>query len=610
MTVTSGRWVGRVWSARAAVAVLTLSILTGPLVGALTGCAGLPESSAVQQGLEIGPPVVAPLQVRFEPPRAGATPIEILRGFLAAGVDLDEDAAAPRAFLTGSAFSRWDPLGEVVIHSGSVPVITMISASKLQLRGTVDAVIAPGGRYVEQPPGAVRTVDIGMEQLSDGEWRIAALPKAFGLWLSRSYADQTFAPFRMHYLSASSRILVPDVRWFPLVGGGLATTLARAQLEAVPAYLKGAAGTGFLAGTGLSVDAVPMEAGTAVVDLTSRLLDASSQRQRGAWAQLLATLYQIPGVDRVAVRVDGKPLALADTRSPVQSIGDLGYAGPGSVSGPQLLTRVGRKLTMSERATLRGATERLPPKHQEATRVLPSLGPEWVDVAAAPKVSEVAAVDSTRSVLQLWSTAFGSTIRTERLGQGLAPPAYDRYGVLWVAGRDQRNQPALWVLRPRALAGETLSRVDLKELNGAQIASIRVASDGQRVAIITRSVAGRTQLGISGITRDRAAVPLRLSAPVPVGGSLVEARDLTWIDDITLGVLGRAAADRVVRPYVVPLARPSVPLASVAGLARIVATGDGLRGLLVLTTGGAVLAPVGSRWQDVGLLLDVAVPGS
>ncbi len=557
MTVTSGRWTGRVWSARAAVAVLTLSILTGPLVGALTGCAGLPESSAVQQGLEIGPPVVAPLQVRFEPPRAGATPIEIVRGFLAAGVDLDEDAAAPRAFLTGSAFSRWDPLGEVVIHSGSVPVITMISASKLQLRGTVDAVIAPGGRYVEQPPGAVRTVDIGMEQLTDGEWRIAALPKAFGLWLSRSYADQTFAPFRMHYLSASSRILVPDVRWFPLVGGGLATTLARAQLEAVPAYLKGAAGTGFLAGTGLSVDAVPMEAGTAVVDLTSRLLDASSQRQRGAWAQLLATLYQIPGVDRVAVRVDGKPLALADTRSPVQSIGDLGYAGPGSVSGPHLLTRVGRKLTMSDRATLRGATERLPTKHQEATRFLPSLGPEWVDVAAAPKVSEVAAVDRTRSVLRLWSTAFGSTIRTERLGQGLA-----------------------------------------------------VASDGQRVAIITRSVAGRTQLGVSGITRDRAAVPLRLSAPVPVGGSLVEARDLTWIDDITLGVLGRAAADRVIRPYVVPLARPSVPLASVAGPARIVATGDGLRGLLVLTTGGAVLAPVGSRWQDVGLLLDVAVPGS
>ena len=48
-------------------------------------------------------------------------------------------------------------------------------------------------------------------------------------------------PFAVHYVSASRRATVPDVRWFPL--DRLATRLARAQLDPVPDHLVGAATT-------------------------------------------------------------------------------------------------------------------------------------------------------------------------------------------------------------------------------------------------------------------------------------------------------------------------------------------------------------------------------
>lgn len=105
-------------------AAAVLAVFGAVLAGTLTACAGLPTSGPVRQGLDMGPQIVPPLRLRFEPPRAGASPAEIVRGFLTAGSDLDDDAAAPRAFLTGRALREWQPRSRVVVHAGTRPRIS------------------------------------------------------------------------------------------------------------------------------------------------------------------------------------------------------------------------------------------------------------------------------------------------------------------------------------------------------------------------------------------------------------------------------------------------------------------------------------------------------
>lgn len=578
---------------------------------ALSGCGGLPESGPVRQGLEVSPPNPPPLRLRFEPPRAGADPIEIVRGFLAAGADLDDDAAAPRAFLTGRALRGWDPRTRIIFHSGpGSAVITRTGSSTVQLTVQADAIIDADGRYAEQPRGATRTAMIGIARQADGEWRIASLPADFGLWLSSGYADQIFAPFRLHYLSTASRTLVPDVRWLPLVGGGVATTLARAQLEPIPRYLSGAVATGPPPGTKLSVGAVTIESGVATVDVSGRLLAATTQNRRGAWAQLLATLDQAPGVNQVALRVDGQPLQLPDVASPVQSIGDLGYGGPGATVGQRLLTRVGSRVAVLDRAVLRGTTDRIPGRSGDADLVFPTLGAEWSGLAASPELTELVAIGTGGSVVQRWSTGGARTIRYERLGRSFAPPSYDRHGVLWLAGIDDQGRSAAWAVRSGAPTSTQPARVALPDLDGQVITGLRVAADGQRVAMVLRSGPGRARLGIAGVIRDPQGLPVRITEPIPVGGALIDVTDLAWIDDITLGVLGRGPTDRAVRPYSVPLGRSSTALAQVAGAHRILTTGEGRSGLLVLTRDGQALAATGTRWQGLGRFSDIVVPGT
>ena len=72
---------------------------------------------------------------------------------------------------------------------------------------------------------------------------------------------------------------MPDSRWFP-IGSRLATTLARAQLSAVPAHLAGAVTSGVPTGTRLAVNAVPVDNGKALVNLSSEALSADPGASR------------------------------------------------------------------------------------------------------------------------------------------------------------------------------------------------------------------------------------------------------------------------------------------------------------------------------------------
>jgi len=154
------------------------------------------------------------------------------------------------------------------------------------------AEVDSAGRYREMPAGTLAHATFALQKLDVG-WRISLPQKGFGLWLSATDLDRIYQPFTIAYVSTASRTIVGDRRWFPITSG-LATTLARAQLAPVPSYLSGAVQTGVPAGTALAVDAVPIQSGLAVVDLSAAALSADPDLRRAMWAQFVTTLMQVP----------------------------------------------------------------------------------------------------------------------------------------------------------------------------------------------------------------------------------------------------------------------------------------------------------------------------
>ena len=153
------------------------------------------------------------------------------------------------------------------------------------------------------------------------------MPDNFGTWLSRADLDRLYDPFRIYYVSAGDHRLVPDIRWLPL-GTGLATRLARSLLAGVPDYLKGAVRTDIPAGTQLAVDAVTIDSGTAKVDLSATQLGNDPGQRQNLGAQFLATVTQAPGVERVALQLEGADLQMPNGDSTVDSLSALGLRHP------------------------------------------------------------------------------------------------------------------------------------------------------------------------------------------------------------------------------------------------------------------------------------------
>ena len=173
----------------------------------------------------------------------------------------------------------------------------------MRVTAPIVAEVDDAGRYRETPAGTSAQATFGMQKLDVG-WRISVPPKGFGLWLSARDLDRIYRPFTIAYVSKSARTIVGDQRWFPITTG-LATTLARAQLAPAPAYLAGAVQTGVPTGTVLAVDAVPIQSGRALVDLSAAALSADPDQRRAMWAQFVTTLMQVPSVTQISLTVEG-----------------------------------------------------------------------------------------------------------------------------------------------------------------------------------------------------------------------------------------------------------------------------------------------------------------
>ena len=196
-------------------------------------------------------------------------------------------------------------------------------------------------------------------------------------------------------------------------------------------------------------------------------------------------------------------------------------------------------------------------------------------------------------------------------GKDLTRPSYDSLNGLWVAG-DAGGAAKVWVIDTSVTPMEKARPrvIPVPWLANRSVLALKVATDNQRVAVITSDrEGGDVRVVVAGIVRSASGTPLSLSPePLRVGWTLTAARDLAWVDDSTLAVVGRVSPTEAMGPQLVEIGGKVTAMPPVPG-ARLVTNTGGIRGVVVLTDQDKILARAGSGWQVLQSGTDFLIPG-
>lgn len=583
-------------------AVAGLAVAASLLV---SGCAGLARSGPVEAGLEVGSGNPPELRVTFPGPVPGAGQESIVRGFLRAGATSGGVYDNARAFLSTRAAEKWGPDRTlVVLADDSSPVAELVDTATVKVTGRAAGTIDAEGRYTAAVPGSTVSATFRLAT-AGGEWRVSELPEGFGRWIIRADVTRLVQPYAMHYLSTSRRALVQDIRWFP--SDKLATRLARAQLAAVPAHLRGAATSAVPDGARLLGDAVSVDAGVATVNLISSRLGPGEATRQNLWAQYVATLTQDPAVSRVALSVDGVPVDLAGLDGSAGTLAEVGFEPPPGVALAAPVVRRGTEVVGFDPAS----TEQDP--RQPTTPVTyPPVDGAFRHLAVSADGTELATTDPGGGGVSRWRGANRYEVPLD--GDAVGSPSYDRRGWLWMGAVSAEGDagPRLWVVDTRVAPadpeGARARAVAASWLDGRRVLESRVSPDGDRVAVLSVAADGSGhRIDLAGIVRGAGGLPERLATPLRLGASVTRAVSLTWLDERTLATLGSLGGSAL-QPAVVTVGGEVRGLTAVKDAVAIASTG-GERDLFVTTGAGRLFARAGSQWVDNGAANDLAVPG-
>lgn len=582
----------------------SVAVAAGVLGALLAGCgASLPDSGQAGPGRDVGEAAGEPLQAVPEGPRPGAQPAEVVGGFLHAGAGFEDDHAVARTFLTGAAVTTWRPGRRTLVYPDDRTLTVTASGTgsvrRVVARAPVWGTVNDAGELVLAEPGTTANAEFEVARVGR-VWRIQQVASDVGLWMPRYEFERLYTAVRVSFVAAGTRVLVPDLRWYAGARAGLATFLVRELLRGPPPALRGAVTTGAPPGTALSVDAVTTSAGIAQVDLSSIALRATADERQQLWAQLSATLRQLPQVSGIDVTVAGAAYPVAGVAAPAGS-GDLGYSEDVKVTGPALVLSGGRLLQVDS------ATGRL--TADRSGRFVGDVDVSGLrSVSAGPESGLLVGVESAGT--RLVRVAPSSPREVLARGLDLAPAVIDRAGWAWTADRGLPDTVLLSPATTSALAavgpGQRTATLRTTWLEGRRVLTVDVSRDGARVAVVSVGEGGRTRLDVAGVVRDAAGRPTALAAPRGAAQGLAGVRDVSWADRINLAVLAGPAD--ALQPYQVEVGGLVTALPTVKVPAVSTWAGDGLRAVYVATTTGQVLVRSGSGWRTVGPGSAVSIP--
>ena len=526
---------------------------------ALTGCATLPTQIDVQAG-----PELIPLEQQefsyYSPasPEAGASPQEIVSGFLAAGTGPQNDYAVAREYLSENFATRWKPDTQTLIRVG-VPIYQSAGENLQLVDITLGARVDENGRYENLEPNQL-SLRFQLD-LEDGEWRITSAPNLTVVTLP--VFSVVFSALPIYFLDTNSAQLVPDLRWFPS-RASTATRLVNAVLAGPADWLKETVVSAIPTGTALTVNAVRILDGVARVDFDANALEANS-RQRGLMlAQLRSTLLQLPGVLDVALSVNNSSQEISAAAIP----SPLGPTTTYALNSEELL-----RLSGSEAGVVAGTDDAV-------SELAPSGFASLADGSIFALVGE-------NGLFRIIRQGLGYTQR-QLSDASYREVEYDRDGNLWAFGS---NASSVTIYDPSDTPRFLETDYEGELLAGA------VSPEGARLALITKSDEGLSVL-VMGIIRDASGKPFRLERGLEFEPVLGDAISVSWQGLTSLRVLERTASGlTALSEY--PLTGPREQLNMPPAIGERLESGSTLITSYLLTETDEVWAFSSNAWRRV-----------
>ena len=534
----------------------------------MMACTSIPSSGPVNSTARTTG--VDTSDVDFLPPgpSTGATPEEIIAGFIAAGTAAQENYRVARSYLADEVREDWNPNASVLIRRGE-PLVSVVSNTVARYVVPVVAGVDELGRFSTSASVSSQTLDFRLV-LEDNEWRISGLSD--GIVLTEAAFGEAFSSYRLSYFSAGYRELVPDVRWFAS-RGEVSSKIVRALLEAPSFWLdQGATVSAFPEGTQLALTPIPVVDGVASVDLTTRVLTADEVTRSRMLAQLTASLAQVQGISSARISVNQNDLVISS----------LGEEGPSLASG-----RDPRSVVLRDRRfgyVQGGSVSEI----EGLSSAMASLIPQKIFYSAEYDRALATRTDG------LWSLEPGSEPIIIDPRAGLVRGIIDNCGFVWSSTRESSPEMAQ-IITPQ---GDVVP-FPLDIGGSSELVSFELARDDTRLVVLVQTETGvRVLLG--AITRDDTCQPVFVGEFVELGPVDGTAVDAAWIDDsrIVVAIKEDTTGQGEVLVFDVSgqsstLGRPFRPVTLVGGV-------GGISGLRLLAEDGLIYQPRGNGWQATG----------
>jgi hypothetical protein len=536
----------------------------------VTGCSTVPSSSATVQITDAPSRPTESVGVEPLPPEPGATPEEIVRGFIEAAASTRPGHPVAKEHLTPAAGKTWSDEGSITLLSPDFATVTT-SPGSVTLSANPVGTVDPRGVFTVGGTG-VFTRQFNLEQVG-GEWRISDPPN--GLIMLEPDFERIYVERDVFFLDPTRQRVVPDPRLL-IKGDAQPTALIQRILDG-PSGPIAAGVRNPLTGAQLR-NAVTITDQSAVVDLTGLPVDPAPVLSE-ICAQIVWTLA--PLSQTVEIRVDGEPVDINGV-PPQQTREDWAAFDPDAVP----LDAVGHYLSGG---ALHTVTAGAPTPGPAGTGV---YGLSSAAVSAEPRTGKLTFLVGVRS------DASGAVLYAGPYDKDLAP----------VLNATTLSAPTVaatrsegWVVRdgtdvvrvPAGAAAQAVSAPTLKGLGRANV--LRLSPDGVRAALVVLGPAGSGLYVGTVVRAEDGGVELRdLRGIAP---SLSQVVDVAWRDSGNLIVLASDQRQDRVDPYTVGVdgwALSTLPSAGLPSQPESVAAAPTRQPLV--DAGGTIWQLAGGTW--------------